>query len=140
MWKSDRVSGVLVASGGLLAYLMLIPNGVETVTSGWVKPHALPNVLAWLLIILGTWQALKPTDHQTFSMRQLGRFAVFFALLACGVYAISLFGFFYLAPLLMLALMVLIGERRPLVLVIGAAGVPAFTWVTVIWLLERSLA
>ncbi|MBK0328962.1 tripartite tricarboxylate transporter TctB family protein [Rhodobacteraceae bacterium F11138] len=139
MSRSDRVSGALVAAAGLWAYLVLIPNGVETVRSAWVQPQAVPNVLAWLLIVLGGVLVFRPTRYPTVSLRQLGRFFAYFALLAGGLYAMSLFGFFQVVPLLGLALMVLMGERRPLVLLVGAAGVPAFIWITVIWLLERSL-
>ncbi len=61
------------------------------------------------------------------------------ALLAAGIYTMSLFGFEYVAPVLALALMLMIGERRPLWLVLGTVVMPLIIWFLVTFALGRAL-
>jgi putative tricarboxylic transport membrane protein len=56
-----------------------------------------------------------------------------------AVYLMQRFGFFYIAPVLALAVMLFIGERRPWWLLTGVIAAPALIWLIVEKLLERPL-
>ena len=57
----------------------------------------------------------------------------------CGVAAMAGVGFALVAPVLALAIMLLIGERRPWWLAVGALAMPAMIWVFVVQILGRPL-
>ncbi|MFT5616035.1 MAG: putative tricarboxylic transport membrane protein [Granulosicoccus sp.] len=137
--QTDRLSGLMVTIVGLLAYFLVIPVAVETVDSGWLLPQSMPNVLAWVLIVSGIALAVKPTDQVGPPGRHLLMFVLYLGLLIGALYAMSLVGFIYIAPLLALLLMGLIGERRPFWLGLGVIVIPALIWVVVVWLLDRNL-
>jgi len=50
-----------------------------------------------------------------------------------------LFGFVYVGPALALAIMLMIGERRPIWLVAGFVAMPALIWFLVVQVLGRAL-
>ena len=56
-----------------------------------------------------------------------------------GLVVMSWFGFVYVAPVLALIIMLMIGERRPFWLIAGVAAMPAAIWVLVAVVLERAL-
>lgn len=136
---TNRLLGLFFAVFGLLLLLLVIPYHTETIDYGWMRPRTLPNAMALVMVISGLALALRPRGAIDFEPRRAGRAALYLALIAAGVWLISLFGFEVVAPLLALALMLLIGERRPLWLALGVAGVPLVIWLAVPVLLDRPL-
>lgn len=136
---TNRLLGLCFTGFGLLLLFIVIPRHTEVVGYGWMRPQTLPNAMAIVIAAAGAVLALRPRGAVDFEWRRAARAALYLALLAVGVYLISLYGFELVAPLLALAMMVLIGERRPLWLAIGAAGVPFVIWLVVPVLLGRSL-
>lgn len=136
---ADRITGFIVAATGLLLYLFVIPNSVETVDSGWLLPGTLPSFLSLILTVSGVVLFLKPADHSMQPMKQFLMCAVYFGLLLIGLWAMSYFGFMIIGPIIALVIMLLIGERRAFWLVLGVVGMPAIIWVVLAWLLERGL-
>ena len=135
----DRYSGAFFFVFGLALYFYVIPNYVEVVDGADFAPSFMPNVYALGMAAGGLILVSKPTDHQAPDTRLLLRTGLFVILLFAALYAISWVGYVVVAPILALTLMVLIGERRPLWLLVGVAIIPATIWVFVTQLLDRSL-
>lgn len=136
---TNRLLGLFFTIFGLLLLFVVIPQQTEVIDYGWMRPQTLPNAMAAIMAASGLMLALRPRGTVTFEPRKAGRAAVYLALVAAGVWLISLFGFEAVAPFLALAMMLLIGERRPLWLALGAAGVPFAIWLAVPVLLDRPL-
>ncbi|MFC3613945.1 tripartite tricarboxylate transporter TctB family protein [Lutimaribacter marinistellae] len=137
--RADRWSGLVCLLIGVALYVAIIPWQVETVGYGWLRPRTLPRALAVIIALCGLWLLLVPAEDIRPSSVPWLRVSLFAGLLGAGLWLISLFGFLWVAPGLALAIMTLSGERRPLWLVLGAAGMPLAIWWTVTVLLERPL-
>lgn len=136
---SDRVSGIFFLVLGLAMYFYVIPNYVEHVDEGNIAPATLPNIISLILALCGAILALKPTDFQMRDPALMTKTGLYVLVLVTGLWAMSWFGFEYVAPVLAFAIMWLIGERRPLWLVLGVIAVPTFIWFLVTFALGRSL-
>jgi len=136
---ADSITGAIVAATGLALYFFVIPNAVETVDSGWLLPETTPNLLVLLLAAMGVLLVLKPGDNQVQPVKQFVICGIYLGLISAGLLAMSYFGFMIIGPIIAIAIMVLIGERRPFWLILGAAGIPAIIWVILVWFLERGL-
>ncbi|MGC6453262.1 MAG: tripartite tricarboxylate transporter TctB family protein [Candidatus Puniceispirillaceae bacterium] len=162
----DRLSGMIVLLVALAMIFVVIPAHVETAEGGVIQPATFPYALCWLLAACGAWLLVIPGTQEGPADRgedrdghdvegvadrgghdapslvqyvQYGRASVHVALLAAGVAAMGRFGFIVVAPFLALAIMLLIGERRPGWLALGAGAVPAMVWVFVVQILGRPL-
>mgnify|MGYP002713045228 CR=1 FL=1 len=124
---------------GLLLYLVIIPRHTETVDYGWMRPQTLPNAMAWIILLAGALQALRPTGEIEFVPGETARAGLYLALVVIGTICIGQFGFVYVSPVLALAIMLVIGERRPLWLAFGVVVLPFTIWFVVTILLARPL-
>jgi putative tricarboxylic transport membrane protein len=138
-YTADRASGAFFLLFGLAMYFFVIPNYVETAEGGNIAPNTLPNIISVIIAVCGGILVLKPTRHMVRDPRQMAVTGMYVALLAAGIYAMSLFGFEFVAPVLAFAIMWLIGERRPLWLVSGTVIMPAVIWFIVTNVLGRAL-
>ncbi len=136
---SDRLSGAVLFIFGLAMYFAIIPTFVEQAEGGNIAPNTLPNILSWMIAIGGAFLVLKPTPHQTQDLRYFARALMHGAILCAGIYAMTWFGFLYVAPVLALVIMVVIGERRMHWLALGAIGMPALIWIFITQILDRAL-
>lgn len=136
---TNRLLGLFFAAFGLLLMFVVIPLQTEVVDSGRMQPRSLPEAMALVIAVAGLILALRPRGAVDFQWRRAARAALYLALVSAGVYGISLFGYEAVAPPLALVMMLLIGERRPLWLVIGVAGIPFIIWLAVPVLLDRPL-
>lgn len=136
---TDRLTGAFFLLFGLAMFFFVIPEYVEEVESGNLSPKTMPNVVSWIIAICGGFLVLRPTTHHAPDARFFLKAATYVALLAAAIYAMTLVGFMYVAPVLALILMLMIGERRPLWLGLGVVAIPAAIWVLVTQLLERAL-
>jgi putative tricarboxylic transport membrane protein len=137
--SADRMSGAFFCLFGLAMYFIVIPVYVETAEGGSLSPKTLPNIISIIIAISGGFLVIKPTAQQMRDPRKMAITGLYAALLAAGIYAMSWFGFEYVAPVLALAIMWMIGERRPLWLVSGVVIMPAAIWFAVTQLLGRGL-
>ena len=135
----DRASGAFFLLFGLALYFLIVPASVEQVDGGNLAPETLPNAVSLVIALCGGLLILKPTSQQLPDTRYLIRTAVNAGVLALAIYAMSWFGFEYVGPVLALVLMLMIGERRPLWLIVGAIVMPASIWFFVVQLLDRAL-
>ena len=138
-YSADRASGIFFLLFGLAMFFLVIPNYVETVEGSNLAPKTLPNAISLTIAICGALLAFKPTDHSTQSLHAFAVTGGYAALLAVSIYAMSWFGFEYVAPVLALVMMWMIGERRPLWLAFGTVGMPLIIWFLVTYALGRAL-
>ncbi len=139
MTSSDRLTGAFFVLFGLAVYFLVIPAYVEHVDGGNLAPNTLPNAVSIVIAVCGALLMLKPTAHQPPNARYFAATAIYVAILAAAIYAMSWLGFVYVAPVLALILMLKIGERRPLWLAAGVVAMPAAIWFFVAQLLDRAL-
>lgn len=136
---ADRISGLFFMALGLAMYFWVNPNYIETVDGGNLSPDTLPNIISIILALAGAFVVIKPTKHQVRNPVLMAKTGLYIALLTAGIWAMSRFGFEYVAPVLALAIMWFIGERRPLWLGLGVIVMPAVIWFLVTQLLDRAL-
>lgn len=136
---ADRVGGLLFIAFGALLYFIIIPSQVEVVDSGWVLPESVPNFVAISLAVLGICLIWKPTPVPIGEWKSHPRALLFFSLICGGVALMGWFGFTVIAPILALAIMWFMGERRPLWLLIGVVALPFTIWLLVVPILDRVL-
>ena len=139
IFPADRISGAFFFLFGLAMYFLVNPNYIESVDGGNIAPDSLPNVVSVIICFCGGILVVKPTSQQVRDLRSMTRTAMYICLLAAGVYAMSWFGFEYVAPILALAIMVMIGERRLPWLFLGVVGMPVLIWFLVTHALGRAL-
>lgn len=136
---ANRISGLAVALVGLALYFLIIPANTETVDYGWIRPQTLPNICALLLAGAGVVHALFPSGSIEVDWRAVPRALLFVAVAVAGWWAMSFGGFRLAAPALVLATMLLVGERRWYWLLAGTIALPMIIWITVVLLLDRIL-
>lgn len=135
----DKIAGLCTILLGAILLFWLTPAATETVDYGWMRPNTLPNILAWMMIIAGVGLALLPSEPSAPSFMLIGKGASYFLVIVMGLFAMSHFGYLVVAPLLALAVMLLLGERRLFWLLTGSALVPTAIWLFVEVLLSRPL-
>lgn len=137
--NADRVSGAFFLLLGLAMYFYVIPNYVESVDEGNIAPATLPNIISLILALSGAVLALKPTNFQVRDPALMAKTGLYVAVLVVGIWAMSRFGFEYVAPVLAFAIMWLVGERHPFWLILGVIGMPTIIWFLVTHALGRAL-
>ena len=135
----NRLSGLVVTLAGIILLFWIIPNHTETVAFGWLKPNTLPNIITIVIIILGLFHFILPSGKAEFDIKLALRIGLFFMITMASLYFMSVVGFLIAAPIMVMIVMILIGERRPLWLVSGIVLGPAAIWATVDLLLNRPL-
>ncbi|MGC1506746.1 MAG: tripartite tricarboxylate transporter TctB family protein [Sulfitobacter sp.] len=137
--SADRASGAFFLLFGLALYFLIIPVQTEDVPGANLAPDTVPNALAWVIVFFSAITVIKPTDFQIQSPRSFLVTGAYAGVLVVGIYAMSLFGFEWVAPPLALAIMWMIGERRPLWLLAGVILLPLLIWFLVTFPLGRAL-
>ncbi len=89
-----------------------------------------------VIAVCGLMLMLGPTPHQPPGWRYFLTTAAYVCVLGAAIYAMSWFGFVYVAPFFALIIMLMIGERRPLWLALGVVGMPALIWFFVTYILD----
>lgn len=131
--------GAAVAALAVLFIFWVIPNHSSASATGWMRPRTLPTICASVLVLAGLGLLLRPAGAVDLSVRRWLRAAAILGAVVLGLLGFAQFGFLITTPLLLAALLLLAGERRPLWLIGGALCVPGFVWVTVALLLSRPL-
>lgn len=136
---TDRLCGLFFVLFGLMLFFYLIPTQIETVDYGAIRPKTMPQILSVIMGVFGAILMLRPSDGTDLQQVPWLKSARIVAILVAGLMLIAQFGFVYIAAPLSLALMRIMGERRPLWLGLGVLGMPALIWFAVTVLLERPL-
>ena len=135
----NRLSGLVATLAGIILLFWVIPNQTETVAFGWLKPNTLPNMITIVIIILGLFHFILPSGKAEFDIKLALRIGLFFMITMASLHFMSVVGFLIAAPIMVMIVMILIGERRPLWLVSGIVLGPAAIWAAVDLLLNRPL-
>ncbi len=136
----ERIAALLIIAAGLFLLFFVIPRETETVEYGWIAPRTAPTVAAAILIGAAAVQLFSNSgDAARWRPVIVLRAAAFFAMVAAAVLAMPHLGFRVVAPVLALAIMLTVRERRRRWLLFGAAALPAVIWWVVVELLGRRL-
>jgi putative tricarboxylic transport membrane protein len=135
----NRLSGLVMALLGAVMLFWVIPDQTETVRHGWLEPDTLPNIIMVTVILLGLFHFILPTGTATFDIKVALRISLFFGMALSSLYLMSIAGYRIAAPVMVLVIQLLIGERRPLWLISGVVLLPAVIWLAVEVLLELPL-
>lgn len=129
MDRIDLAGGASLALLGFLMIFVIIPLGTEQGSYYGLSPTFFPTLLSSLMTAcaLGlTAQAAyriyrrAPSQPVPISAWNLAMFLIAVAIVTGGVVVIRLFGILVGGPLLIAALMILLGERSPLHIVLTA--------------------
>ena len=137
MLSLNRLTGAACATAGLLLLLVIIPDHIEAIEDSGLQPATIPKAVAWVLLVVGSIHTLFPSGDTPFDRRETLRAALFLAIVSGSVTLMSFVGFVYVAPVMVLAIMLVMGERRWFVLC--AAVVPIGIWAMLKFWLERPL-
>ncbi len=135
----NRLSGLVTVVIGLVILFWIIPAQTEVLDSGWLNPTTLPRITAVIIIIAGLFHLISPAGTAEFNVAFSFRMGLFFIITSAGIYLMDLIGFIIVAPLLVLVIMMMIKERRPLWLAMGVILLPALIWFCVDFLLDKPL-
>ncbi len=135
----NRLSGLVVFLLGLAIIFILIPVATETVDYGWLRPATLPTIAAIVISVAGLLHLLFPQGRIELNFPDVLRAALFLMIALAGLWGMSRFGFTIAAPLMLLLIMLIIGERRWPWLMTGVVLLPAFIWLCIDVLLKRPL-
>ena len=135
----NRISGIVVTILGLILLFWIIPRHTETVDFAWLRPATLPIVTTIIIIISSIVHLIFPTGKTDFDLRLALRAGLFFVISVIGLVLMKHIGFIFAAPLLVMVLMLLVGERRPLWLISGIVLIPLAMWSSIVLLLNRPL-
>ena len=135
----NRISGLVVAVLGLILLFWIIPRHTETVDSAWLRPATLPIITVVIILISSIVHLIFPTGKAEFDVSLALRAGLCFIISLAGLLLMHHAGFLIAAPLMIMALMLLIGERRPLWLFAGIIVIPLAMWSSVVLLLNRPL-
>lgn len=137
MKRADLVSGVVLTVFSIVMLIAVIPAQIEPAPDGYVSPRLVPNLA--MIVIAGLSLLLVLKNLRTSVVEPRAREAVFsrpemIALLKVAVVfgvSVGLFGLG--APLaagiaLIAGTLFLLGERRPLILVLMPAGLLLTVW------------
>jgi putative tricarboxylic transport membrane protein len=136
---ANRISGLAVTLFALAMIYLVIPAHTEAVGSGWMKPDTLPVACCIALALLGAAHAVRARGKTSLNGPETARFLGAVLIVIACLWIMGTFGFLPGAIATLLALMLLSGERRPLLM--GSVGilVPFGSWLIVEQLLQRSL-
>ncbi|BHH82426.1 tripartite tricarboxylate transporter TctB family protein [Desulforhopalus sp. 52FAK] len=134
----NRMSGVVVVLFGIILLVFIIPSQTEVVDSGWLKPATLPTIAAIIITVAGLLHSVFPRGGNEFDRNSSRRALLFFIIGVLGVWLMTV-SYLVAAPLLVLALMLVIGERRWQWLLVGVVLMPVSVWFFIDYLLKRPL-
>ncbi|MQY43980.1 hypothetical protein GG681_15140 [Epibacterium sp. SM1969] len=133
------LTGAIVVFG-LVFLIRVLPTQVETVDFGRIVPSTVPTIALVILTAAAVVQLFTSKSSVTVDLLVCIRAALFVAMMVLAVWLMQRFGFEYVAPVLAISVMLLIGERRWHWLVIGGGVIPIGVWLIVERLLDRTLA
>ena len=124
---------------GAILLFYIIPRHTETVDYGWLQPATLPTITAVVVIFASIVHLVFPTGKAEFDLTLALHAGLYFVISLLGIGLMHLAGFLIAAPLLVMVVMLLIGERRPRWLIAGIVLLPLAMWGSIELLLNRPL-
>jgi putative tricarboxylic transport membrane protein len=136
----DRIGGGIVVLFGGFLLLYAIPANVRMIEGAMPYPAMFPQIAAWMFIVLGFVQMIfVKTEVEFPSGKQIVAFlaTIFFTLIA--VLFLEQLGYLPVMFALMVAVALLVQERRPLWVAVIIIGFPVGIWLLFENVLQRPL-
>ena len=136
MRRANVVSGVVLAMFGLLMLFVIVPWQIEPGPDGMLSPSLMPNLMLILitgLAVLLAINSLRERAAETDEAPPISG-AELVAMFKIGaIFALALVLYLWVSPLaagaaLIVGALVVLGERRPLVIVAMPAGLLLALW------------
>jgi len=135
--QSDFIVGAVGLVFALAMIFLIVPGTIADVGKGFPGPRTLPNLYGWLLLILSCcmlFQASRKRNDKskiygreeetvTFDLQGVKRIAIILAVIIISVIALNFLPYIPVTIALLFALMYVLGQRKPLVLV-GVSVIP----------------
>lgn len=125
MRKADLIGGIVLACASLFLIYFAIPYGTEDGSYFGLSPLVYPTVMAAGmglcavgLIVQSIVQANAPSEPAPISPWRLMMFVISISIAVAGVVLIDHFGIWIGGPFLIAAMMIFLGERKPVLIVI----------------------
>lgn len=145
MRTANLVSGVALVAFGLLMTFVVIPLQIEEGPPGMVSPRLVPQIMLWMITGLALFLVLtnlraKPGSDPA----PISRSEILALLKIAAAFAVALTLYLLVGPLwagiaLVAGTLLLLGERRPLVVVGMTVGLLAATWVLFYQILQTQI-
>lgn len=135
MRTANLISGVALAMFGLLMIFVIVPVQIEEGPPGMVSPRLLPQIMLWMITGLACLLVVtnlhrpetdSPSPISRSEVVALGKIALAFAV---SLTLFRLAGPLWAGIALVAGTLVLLGERRPLLIVLMTAGLLGAIWV-----------
>ncbi len=135
MYRTHIFSSLASILFGILLITWIIPTQTPEWPGYGMPASMLPNILAWIIIISASINLIKVVltgygkgQAASLSPRMFAHLLGFIAVLAAAMPLMHLFGYFIGGAIIMLALCLLCGERRPVRLIIVSASTLIVIW------------
>lgn len=131
---TDLISGLVLLGFSVILYFYLIPNYVDSSDTGAMSPRFFPRLgailiglgaLALMAVSLMSIRRVAETHRQDRSGHQAFVVLLIATTMAVFILLFQWAGYFYAAPVLVAALMVLFGARNPIAIAVVTAGTTA---------------
>ena len=145
MRTANLVSGVALVAFGLLMTFVVIPLQIEEGPPGMVSPRLVPQIMLWmitglaLLLVLTNLRAKSGSDPAPISRSEILALLKIAAAFAVALTLYLLVGPLWAGIALVAGTLLLLGERRPLVVVGMTVGLLAATWVLFYQILQTPI-
>lgn len=135
MRRADIISGIVLILFGVLMLFVIIPRQIDQAPDGFVSPSLVPNMMMLLIIFLAGLLIIinlrAKAEEQASPPVSKAELAIFLKL--GGVFAIALGLYLWLAPLaagiaIIVGALVVLGERRPMVIIFMPALILTGVW------------
>ena len=135
MRRANIVSGVVLGLVSLLAIFLVIPWQIAPGPEGYMSPRLVPTMMMVLIaglsavLVVNNLRAGGPDEPQPFTRAEM-----LAAARIGGVFAVSVALYLWVSPLaagaaLVAGALLVLGERRPLIIVLMPAGLLLAIWV-----------
>jgi putative tricarboxylic transport membrane protein len=136
----ERAITAAIIFAGFTLFFLVMPGQVEEVDYGRIIPSTVPSIAIWIIIAVAAVQIVQSRHSIHLDIAVCLKAAAFLCFLVFAAYAMERFGFEFVAPVLALVVIFVIGERRWHWLLLGGVVIPVGVWVNVERLLDRVLA
>ena len=137
--SAERLVTVSIILFGMIFLLWVVPAQVEEVTYGRIVPSSLPIACLFIITAFAVVQFFVSKHKIDIHLPTLFRAIFFTALMAASVWLMRKLGFVIVSPILALAVMIFVGEKRWYWLVLGGPILPIGIWFIVVHVLDRPL-
>ena len=145
MRTANLVSGVALVAFGLLMTFVVIPMQIEEGPPGMVSPRLVPQIMLWmitglaLLLVLTNLRAKPGYDPAPISRSEILALLKIAAAFAVALTLYLLVGPLWAGIALVAGTLLLLGERRPMVVVGMTVGLLAATWLLFYQILQTPI-